>query len=68
MHPDMHLPLQTYIAVSDLVCGYFSWEGSLLEVMPVLEHPTQAAWPPARVQGQVSALWQTLPEAQVQAL
>ena len=58
VHLDMHLPLQTYIAVSDLVCGSFSWEGSLPEVMraPVLEHRTQAASPLARVQGQVSVL------------
>ena len=33
----------------------------------VLEHLTQAALPPARVQDQVSAQWQTLPEAQAQA-
>ena len=61
--------MQAYITLGDFVSGNFSQEGSAPGVMraQVLGHPTQAASPLARLQGQVSALWQTLPEAQAQA-
>ena len=61
--------MQTYIAVSDLVSGCFSQEGSALGAIraQVLEPPRQAASSPARLQGLVPALWHTLPEARAQA-
>ena len=68
VHVDMHLPLQAYITLSDFVSGNLLQEGSAPGVMraQVLEPQTRAALPMARVQDQVSVLWQTLPEAQAQ--